>query len=435
MIPESDMPRFEELLQLLLDEDLSGNDGAELDEILQGSPQARARYRTALRLHAALIRHPQPEKIVKLPKPARKQGWWIAGVAACALLGGWIALDAPRTPVATLTGTTAAVWKDDVTPGDLAGKRLELASGYAEIGYRSGARVILEGPCQFEVTSARSMVVVHGRATAKVPHTVHGFHLDTPAGRITDIGTEFGIAVGSGSDGPVVLTQVFDGEIEIPAEKSPRKRLHSGAALAIVGETGGTRLITATGGYQVNLADSARRLPAAAGVSPEAGNLALGKPVTSPAHYAMPHGNVFPPESLTDGRLNDSGNPGDWSFWLAPNGANGEFTVDLLDHHKIGRIELQNTRNRTYGDRGMRHFRVEVSDDGIDFTEIFRGELQRIAKLPAPGVGFPFETFTFPPVSTRYVKVTGLDHYSSLERPPREPNHGGGLNEIRIFAP
>lgn len=426
--------RLDELLERLLDERLSDEDGRELNSILQASRQARNHYRASLRLHAALIRHPQLPAVAPPRRHAAISRRWLAA-AACLLLASLLFQLLPQRPVARITGTSAAVWSDGSEPDQLVGRSLELASGYAEVSFHNGVRVILEGPCRFKVTSATTMDVTHGRATAKVPHSVGGFHLDTPAGRITDIGTEFGIAVGSGEDGPVILAQVFDGEIEVPAEKTPRKRLLSGDALAILGGDGGTRLVSTMGDYQVDLADSARHLPRQAGNSPAAGNLALGKPVSSPSYYAMPHGSVFPPSTLTDGRLNDSGSPGDWSFWLAPNGEDGEFTVDLLESMQIGRIDLQNTRNRTHGDRGMRHISVQVSNDGEEFHELFQTELQPIIELPPPGEEFPFQSFTFPPVNARHVRVVGLDHHRNPKRPPDNPNHGGGLNEIRIFAP
>jgi F5/8 type C domain len=430
MNPDDDPSRLDSLLQLLFDEALTRSDIDELNSILSESGEARRHYRKSLRLHAALIRHRQVENVILL----RRRPFWpfAAGIAAAISLLAAVVIS--RSPVAALSGTTAAVWPDGVTPG-LLDRPMDLVAGFVEITYRSGVRVILEGPCKFEVTSATSMNVAHGRATVKVPKPVDGFHLDTPAGRITDLGTEFGVAVGSGFEGPVILTQVFDGEIEIPAESTPRKRLRVGDSLAIVRETSGTKLVSTLGDYRVDLGDSARQLPVSTGTSLVSGNLALGKPVTSPSHYSKTHGDTFPPKSLTDGRLNDSGSPGDWSFWLAPDEENGEFTVDLLKSQEICRIDFQNTRNRTYCDRGFRGVSVLVSEDGVHFKEIFTAELRRIPDLPAPGVDFPFESFPLNPVRARFVKVVGTSHYQHPDLPPENPNHGGGLNEIRIFAP
>ena len=430
------MRRLDELLQPLFDGQLTASQAEELNTLLRSSREARADYRRSLRLHGALIRHRRTKGVVQEPKKVRRVNFRrvavMLAVAACLVVGGFFSKDF-RQPAARLSGSTAAVWIGNLDTTRLQGP-MNLVRGFAEVTYRNGVKVILEGPCHFQVTSGSSMKVTHGRATVKVPPEIDGFHLDSPAGRITDLGTEFGVAVGSGSEGPVILTQVFDGEIEIPAERTPRKRLLSGEALAIVRATGGTKLIPTLGDYQVDLADSARKLPVSAVTAPS-GNLALGKPVSSPGHYAKRHGNTFPAASLTDGRLNDGGSPGDWSFWLAPNGEDGEFTLDLLEVHEIGRIDLQNTRNRTYGDRGFREIQVLVSDDGMEFREIFTADLARIPELPVPGVDFPFESFPVAPVRARFVKVVGLSHHRHPDRPPADPNHGGGLNEIRIFAP
>lgn len=432
MKPDYDVRRLDELLQLLFDEQLQDDGAAELNAVLGRSREARDHYRKSLRVHASLIRHRQVENVVAFRKPRRFIP--LLAAAACVLLGVSVFLVAGRKPVARVTGESAAVWSGGA--GVLGMKTpLDLVSGFVEVGYRSGVRVILEGPCRFEVTSESSMLVSHGRATVKVPKHYSGFHLDTPAGRITDLGTEFGVAVGSGVEGSVVLTEVFDGEIEIPAEETPRKRLLSGESLAIVRETGGTRLVSTLGDYRVDLRDSARKLPVTSGSASAEGNLALGKPVSSPAHYARNLGSVFPPSTLTDGRLNDSGSPGDWSYWLAPNHDSGEFTVDLLAPDKIGRIDLQNTRNRSHDDRGMRGFRLLVSEDGVEYREVLQGELARIAGPSQPGVDFPFESFTFEPVVARYVKVIGTSHYRERGGPEDDDHQGGGLNEIRIFAP
>ncbi len=432
MSPTYDARRLEALLAILLDSGLSETEKNELNSLLQASAAARAHYRKSVHLHMALIRHQPDVKIIPFKSRRLPATILAVGIAACLMLGGFFWL---RAPVAILSGSTAAVWNPATSPSHLLGKRVELLSGFAELSYRSGVRVILQGPCHFTVTAENSIQVTHGRATVKVPHHLNGFHLDTPAGRITDLGTEFGVAVGSSDDGPVILTEVFDGEIEIPAENAPRKRMVSGDSLAILHEVGGTRLVSTMGDYPVNLADSARKLPQPSSQTRSPGNLALGKPVTCKAFYSRPQGSVFPPSNLTDGQFNDSGSPGDWSFWLAPNGEDGEFTVDLLTNHLIGSITLQNTHNRIHGDRGMKDFIIETSEDGVVFQEILRATLEPIINLPAPGVDFPFQSFRFPPTTARYVKIVGLSHYRNPTRADDTTNQGGGLNEIQIFAP
>lgn len=435
-----DASRLDELLSRLLDETALPQDlTAEINAILLGSPAARAHYRSCLRVHAALVRTRRladsPE-IVAIPAARRrwKPAGWAAAVAACIALSGFFMTRSGSREIASMTGSTAAVWAGNSDHFSLR-QPVELVRGFAEITYRNGVRVILEGPCRFQVSTENSMEVTHGRATVRVPHSQRGFRLNTPAGGITDLGTEFGVAVGSGVEGPVTLTQVFDGMIEIPADNKPDKRLMAGDSLAIVRESGATRLVPKLGDYRVDLGGSARKLPVLSGTTVVSGNLALGKPATTPDFYQKSHGSVFPASALTDGRLNDSGSPGDWSFWLAANGNHGEFTVDLLENSLIGRLEFQNTRNRIHDDRGLKEISVQVSQNGRDFHEVLHTELRRISELPPAGVDFPIESFEIPPTTARYVKVVGLDHYRNAQRLPEDPNHGGGLNEIRIFAP
>jgi hypothetical protein len=171
-----------------------------------------------------------------------------------------------------------------------------------------------------------------------------------------------------------------------------------------------------------------RELPPSA---TEAGNLALGKPVFSPGYCTRPHGSVFPPDKLTDGRLNDSGVPGDWSFWLAPDGEDGEFTVDLLEPQAIGRIALQNTNNRGIDDRGAASFAAYGSLDNKSFFPLVNGNLARVSVTK--GEAYPMEQFSFASVEARYVKFVVTAHYRHQDRPANHPCQGGGLNEIRIF--
>lgn len=441
---DHDKNRLEALVHLLLDGDLCEKSSTELNAILLKSADARAAYRHSIAVHSALERHGKDSTSVPnfsnepVPFEKHRLNRYVGLAIAASIVLATSLFLSKKSPshFATLSGSTSAIWENSELADDgifETGKSTSLVSGYAEIAFRSGVNVIIEGPSRFEIKSADTIFVAHGRASVKVPDGMSGFHLDTPGGRITDLGTEFGVAVGSGSEGPVVMAEVFDGEIEVP-EKQSTRRLSQGESLAIVRDTKGTRLVSQLGNYPVSLGGTARTLPSHSSETDSATNLALGKPAFSPAHYSNVHGENFGPWGLTDGRLNDTGTPGDWSFWLAPNGENGEFTIDLLEKTKIARIALQNTRNRTYGDRGIREFVIFVSDDNKAFHEIVSGELSRIIEQPSPGEEIPFETFAFPAIETRYVKLVCLSHYRHLNRPADALNQGGGLSEIRIFS-
>lgn len=118
-----DASRLDELLQRLLDDCLTGNDRAVLNSILRQSSAARSQYRTTLKLHAALIRHPQAltQTVVPLASagPRHTQGRWWLGIAAaaCILLGLGISQIPPRAP-ASISGMSSAVWTGGTRPDD-----------------------------------------------------------------------------------------------------------------------------------------------------------------------------------------------------------------------------------------------------------------------------------------------------------------------------
>jgi hypothetical protein len=433
-----DPARLDSLVQDLLDGRLPAEDAAELRGILRSSADARRRYRHSAAVHCALLRQaPQiaPDAVSVRRLPRRQIIVLASAAAACLLVVLGLMRSRPEAAVATLAGSSSASWEHSA-PGDgqalETGRSWHLLRGFAEIHYLSGVEILLEGPARFEISGPAELRISHGRASVKIPPDVERFQLDTPGGPLRELGREFGVAVGSGSEGAVVLTDVFEKSHD-PATPPPSEPARE--SFALVRDAAGTRHLSTLSGYRIDLRDTVRELPRLSFRRDTGDNLALGKPVFSPAYYSKPHGSRFPPETLTDGRLNDSGTPGDWSFWLAPNGESGQFTVDLLEPTRIGRIELQNTRNRTYGDRGLHGFIALVSDDNQIFREILAGELAAISPPPAPGEDFPFETFLFEPVTARYLKIIGTSHHRHPARPEADPDHGGGLNEIRIFAP
>lgn len=434
--------RLDLLLHALFEESLGEAERAELNGLLAADAQARARYRRMAAIHSALARQAASPSFFEAPAVEQSKvvaafpKWKVIGFAAAlvaiaAILAGNDALHVRRNqPRAEVRNVTDAKW--------LAGSRelgrqklpvgepIELAAGLIEIGFPSGATVCMEGPCRFRLDQKEALSVLHGRASVRTPDGAEGFRIDTPGGRFVDLGTEFGLAVGSDGTTPVVLTEVFKGEVEIEATKT---RLTDGQSRALVRDAGKPKLLPDLDESPVMLVNLLHGLPGSASTE---GNLAFGKPVFSPGYCTRPHGSVFPPDNLTDGRLNDSGVPGDWSFWLAPDGESGEFTVDLLRPEKIGRVSLQNTNNRGNNDRGTEHFVLLGSHDNKTFFPLTDGELPRVTE--ARGAAFPFFDFAFAQVEARYVKLVVTSHYRHVKRPADHPCQGGGLNEIRIFA-
>lgn len=427
--------RLDLLLHALFEERLGESERAELNSLLAADPQARARYRRAAAIHSALARKAASPSFFEAPAAPKVVAFpmrWRIAAAAVAVLAAGLALvgNRPRGPVATVLETQGVSWAEG-SASPASGRLpvavpLEFTRGFVRVGFPSGASVTLEAPCRFRLDEKEALSLLHGRASVHTPDGAEGFRVDTPGGRFVDLGTEFGLAVGSDGTTPVVLTEVFKGEVEIEATNT---RLTDGQSRALVRDAGQPRLLAALDEARVMLVNHVRDLP---GMTSAEGNLALGKPVFSPGYCTRPHGSVFPPDNLTDGRLNDSGVPGDWSFWLAPDGESGEFTVDLLRPETIGRVSLQNTNNRGNDDRGTESFVLLGSLDNKAFFPLTEGELPR--PTGPRGTAFPFHDFAFAPVEARYVKFVVTSHYRHVKRPIDHPCQGGGLNEIRLFA-
>lgn len=103
------------------------------------------------------------------------------------------------TAVAMLNRVVDPQWDHDgITPrleSPLEPGRLKLDSGLAEVVFYSGARVVIEGPAEFQIVSSSEASCQMGRFTAEVPEQAHGFQLLTPHGKVSDVGTEFGLEV------------------------------------------------------------------------------------------------------------------------------------------------------------------------------------------------------------------------------------------------
>ena len=87
--------------------------------------------------------------------------------------------------IARLEKTADCQWakdrKDSFLGENLStGQVLDLERGQAEVRFRSGARVFLEGPAVFEVVSRNSGRLVAGSMTADVPDEAHGFTVFAP---------------------------------------------------------------------------------------------------------------------------------------------------------------------------------------------------------------------------------------------------------------
>ncbi|MFH1922272.1 MAG: FecR domain-containing protein [Planctomycetota bacterium] len=142
--------------------------------------------------------------------------------------------------VASLVRTVNPLWPGSLSAvsdsDDLAaGQVFRLKAGLAEIRFRSGAQIILEGPAQFELQTTNGGALDLGNLVAEVPPKAAGFTVHTPNATIIDRGTEIGINVESGGDSEV---HVFTGDVEVrsaarPGQKDSKREVTEGNAIRV----------------------------------------------------------------------------------------------------------------------------------------------------------------------------------------------------------
>ncbi len=116
------------------------------------------------------------------------------------LASGDASLPSSEQVVARITGTQNCLWKNSsgtIGYGSelVAGEKLELREGLAEITFEDGATVLLESPATFVVDTPYRVALHSGRMAAVVPNKSRGFRVHTRSLDIFDVGTEFGLFV------------------------------------------------------------------------------------------------------------------------------------------------------------------------------------------------------------------------------------------------
>jgi hypothetical protein len=233
---------------------------ARLDQLLADHPEALDYFVDRAWLQADLEfrlgRRPvAPPEVERLRHPRRRAGWkFFLGAAAAAGLLAWILMGLPLRsrrgdPIglsyegcAVLTRSLDTIW-DGSAPGPALGsvlpkRELKLLSGSIQVEFFSGARVILEGPAEFELASANSGICRYGKLRAFVPPQARGFSVQAAGIELVDRGTEFGLRLVRDGDPEV---HVFQGRVEIHAGGAA---LDLGVGNAVrIGRGGGTEAI------------------------------------------------------------------------------------------------------------------------------------------------------------------------------------------------
>ncbi len=138
-------------------------------------------------------------------------GLWASGVFRKS------SFDASSPYIARLSETHDSVWDNDgsrlITGTGLnSGEEISLQSGLAELTFRNGAKVILEGPATFIVQNAAEGFLRRGKLVANVPKQAQGFTVHTDLVNVIDLGTEFALDV---SNRQSVESHVFKGRVKL----------------------------------------------------------------------------------------------------------------------------------------------------------------------------------------------------------------------------
>jgi hypothetical protein len=118
------------------------------------------------------------------------------------------------------------------------GQTLAFERGQVELTYTSGAKLLLTGPSEFLLQPTGGKLR-RGELVARVPKAGHGFTIETPHGKVVDLGTEFGVVV---DDFGVSQVSVFEGKVEtLPTGTTGRAQekieLTSGSAIQWTGNS------------------------------------------------------------------------------------------------------------------------------------------------------------------------------------------------------
>ena len=228
----------DELIRLfgaLSDGTINEADHQRLQETLRDSAEARRLWFLFNDIESGLASAPVVTAGAE-PVMSAWRWWWGAAAAAAAVLGALLVFVPRKTsaPVAVLSAATNARWSDPnvelmLRGGGLPAGPMQLEAGVAEFAFAGGATAVIEGPAAFEPVAADRLLLHSGRAIGRCANDSAKLSIVTSNAVVTDLGTEFGVAVG---DDRQTCVAVIKGAVELVAGKAPR-RLVAGEAVAV----------------------------------------------------------------------------------------------------------------------------------------------------------------------------------------------------------
>lgn len=260
---------FDEAVAALCHGQATDEQARELHDLLRSDPAARDGYLLRVELHSRLASEPDlfagvavnpvaavaRDALPVKPVPGRRGSfalrpvgrpwrWPLALAASLALLLTGALFwhfagpqrGTSRRAVAMLNRAVNARWHPaDPAPrlgAPLEPGRLRLQSGLAQVVFYNGARVVLEGPAELQLVSSSEAVCPAGKLTAEVPPQARGFRVTSPQMEVTDLGTSFGLNVGTER----AELHVFAGAVEFRlADETTNQNLPEGHGAIVEG--------------------------------------------------------------------------------------------------------------------------------------------------------------------------------------------------------
>ncbi|MFW9871371.1 MAG: FecR domain-containing protein [Candidatus Thorarchaeota archaeon] len=207
-------PNIDELLQRLLDDQIQPEEMKRLQKAIRENPQVRDYYIDSMLTCAVIRRSSQVTKelsesdLIQTLSGEGSQGGFERSlkhrylIAAVLILGVLIlaSLNLFRRrdqgpAIGGLIDAYEAQWRGSrPRPGEsLYVGPYDLREGVAKIELGQGTSLLLEAPCQFELTSVGEVTLRNGRLVVVVPPQAQGFRVRTLTALIADLGTEFGV--------------------------------------------------------------------------------------------------------------------------------------------------------------------------------------------------------------------------------------------------
>ncbi len=207
-------PEMDELLQRLLDDQVQPDEMERLEKAIREDPRVRDYYIDSMLACAVIRRSSQATgeltewDLIQALSDGESRGGsrrarrYLYAMAALLTLGALIlvslSLFGPRDrgpTIGVLAGAYEAQWRGSGprSNGPLYAGPYDLREGVAKMELGQGTSLLLEAPCQVELTGADQLTLISGRLAVVVSSPAKRFQVRTRTALITDLGTEFGV--------------------------------------------------------------------------------------------------------------------------------------------------------------------------------------------------------------------------------------------------